>query len=75
MAPLFRLLQDITKSGLTVGPSSSATCTVNDTTAADQAETRTWGEYGSAKDFIIVDNMGAEMLAKVGQFCIIEILG
>lgn len=66
---------DITKSGLTVGPSSSATCTVNDTTAADQAETRTWGEYGSAKDFIIVDNMGAEMLAKVGQFCIIEITG
>ena len=33
---------DITKSALTVGPSSTATCLVDESTAADQEATKTW---------------------------------
>lgn len=67
---------DITKSSLTVGPSSSATCLINDTTAADQESTKIWGEDGgfSEKD-IIVDAMGAEFQAFIGQWVIIKIVG
>jgi hypothetical protein len=32
---------------VTAAPSSQNTCLVNDSTAASQAATRTWGEYGS----------------------------
>jgi hypothetical protein len=66
---------DITKSGLTVGPSTTATCLVNDTDAADQISTRTWGEKYAEKESITVDNMGAEFQAFIGQFVIIEITG
>ena len=66
---------DITKSSLTVGPSTTATALVDESTAADQAATRTWGEYGAEKETITVDNMGAEFQTYIGQWQIIEITG
>lgn len=59
---------DITKSGLTVGPSTTATCLVNDTSAADQESTRTWGEKGAEKESITVNTMGAEFQAFIGSW-------
>ena len=66
---------DITKSSLTVGPSTTATCLVNDTDAADQESTKTWGEHGSEKETITVDAMGAEFQAFIGQWVIVQIAG
>jgi hypothetical protein len=73
---------DITKSGLTVGPSTTATCLVADGDAADQESTKLWGESGGERktvsrlDSIIpVDTMGAEMQAFIGQMCVIKIAG
>lgn len=66
---------DITKSALTVGPSTTPTCLVNDTDAADQETTKTWGEYEAEKETITVDAMGAEMQAFIGQFQFVKIEG
>jgi len=66
---------DVTKSGLTVGPSTTATCLVDDTSAADGIETRTAGEYGAEDESIIVDTMGAEFQAFIGQMVAIKIAG
>lgn len=54
----------------TAAPSSTNTCLVNDNTAAGQAATRTWGEYGSGSPYyaITVDNMGASVSARVGTY-------
>jgi hypothetical protein len=56
----------------TVAPSSQNTATVNDATAASQAATRTWGEYGSGAGTayypITVNSMGTNMTAKVGTW-------
>lgn len=59
---------DITKSSLTLGPSTTETCLVNSTDAADQESTRTWGEYGSELETLPVNTMGAEMQAFIGQY-------
>lgn len=59
---------DITKSSLTAAPSTNNTALVNDTDAADQYETRLWGEPESRKDTIVIDNVGSEITALVGQF-------
>ena len=73
---------DITKSSLTVGPSISATCLVDDLDATGSEETRVWGERfktrlnpGLHKQTIDVDTMGAEFQAEIGQWKIIEITG
>lgn len=66
---------DITKSSLTVGPSTTATCLVNDSDAADQNDTRTWGEQNAEKEYITVDNMGAEFQSYIGQVVAVEISG
>lgn len=66
---------DITKSGLTVGPSVTPTCLVNDADAADQESTKTWGEYEQEKEVINVDSMGAEMSSFVGEYKWIKIAG
>lgn len=66
---------DITKSSLTVGPSTTATAIVNDADAADQTETRIWGEYGAEKETITVASMGAEFQAFIGEYQIIQIAG
>jgi len=59
---------DITKSSLTAAPSSNNTCLVNDTTAADQFDTRMWGNPWHRRDSITVDTMGSEITALVGTF-------
>ena len=66
---------DITESSLTVGPSTTATCLVNDADAADQSATKVWGEVDAAKTSITVDNMGAEFSAYVGKYVAIQIAG
>jgi hypothetical protein len=58
---------DLTKSGLTVAPSSNNTCLVNDTTAAGQAETKIWGEYWSRKA-ITIDTVGSGISGLVGKY-------
>lgn len=60
------LTTDIAKSSLTAAPSTNNTCLVNDTTAADQQETFTWGENDCTKDYITIDNVGTEITALDG---------
>lgn len=59
---------NITVTGLTVAPGSNNTCLVDDTDAADQEATRTWGEYGAEKEYITVDTMGANITSKIGTY-------
>lgn len=66
---------DLAVTGLTVGPSATETCLVNDADAADQNSTRLWGEYKAEKETIIVDAMGAQFQSFIGQFVICEIVG
>ena len=66
---------DIVKSSLTVGPSTTHTALVDDTDAADQESTKTWGEYGAEKETITVDTMGAEFQNFIGQWQIVQIAG
>lgn len=61
---------DVNSIPITAAPSTTNTCLVNDSTAAAQAATKTWGEYGSGSPYypITVDAMGANMSARVGSF-------
>jgi hypothetical protein len=68
-------ITDITKSSLTVGPSTTATCTIAESSAADQDSTRTWGEKYAELETIGVGSMGAEMQAFIGQYQAIKIEG
>jgi len=68
------LSADITLSSLTAAPNTNNTCLVNDTDAADQADTRLWGEYGHRKS-LIVDAMGSEITALVGKYAAFQING
>ncbi len=61
------LSSDLTKSGLTVAPGANNTCLVDDTLAADQHDTRLWGETYHRKH-ITVDNMGSNITALIGKF-------
>lgn len=61
------LSSNLTKSSLTVAPSSNNTCLVDDALAADQDDTRLWGETYHRKH-ITVDNMGSNITALVGKF-------
>jgi hypothetical protein len=63
---------DITKSSLTLAPSSNNTCLVDDALAVDQEDTRYWGEYGVNTD-ITVDNMGSAITALVGKYASFKI--
>ena len=58
---------DITKSSLTTAPASQNTALVDDVTAADQQDTRVWGEYGHRKS-ITIDTVGTNITALVGKF-------
>ncbi len=58
---------DVTISSLTAAPSSNNTCLVDDATAADQADTRLWGEPWHRKT-ITVDTMGSEISGLIGKF-------
>jgi len=55
------LSADLTKSSITAAPSSNNTALVNDTDAADQESTRTWGEPGAEKTSITIDTVGSEI--------------
>lgn len=57
---------DLLKTGLTAAPSSNNTALVDDTDAADQEDTRLWGEPEHRK-FITIDNVGSEITALNGQ--------
>ncbi len=63
---------DITKSSLTTAPAANNTCLVNDTTAADQDDTRLWGEPEHKKT-LTVDTMGSEISALVGTYAAFKI--
>lgn len=58
---------DITKSGLTLAPSSQNTALINDAAAIGQESTKTWGEYRAEKD-ITIDTVGTNISALVGKF-------
>lgn len=58
---------DITKSGLTAAPSSNNTCLVDDALAADQVDTRLWGEPEHTK-VITIDNIGSSISALNGKY-------
>ena len=55
-------------SSATVAPGSNNTCAVNDSTAADQEDTKLWGEYGHRKESITVGSMGSEISALIGSY-------
>lgn len=62
---------DVTQAG-TVAPAATNTATVNDGTAAGQAATRTWGEYGSGAGQpyypITISSAGANFSARAGSW-------
>lgn len=65
---------DITKAGLTAAPSTNNTALINDSSAADQADTRMWGEWNHRKT-ITIDNAGSEITALVGKWAAFQIAG
>lgn len=64
---------DIVKSSLTLAPSTNNTCTVNDTAAAGQSDSRNWGEYLATKK-ITVSSMGSAITALVGKFATFKVV-
>lgn len=63
---------DITISGLTAAPGSQNTALVNDTEAADQHDTRLWGEPEHRK-VITIDTVGTNISALVGKYAAFQI--
>lgn len=57
----------------TLAPSSNNTCLVNDSAAASQYSTRTWGEYLAEKESITIDTAGSEITNRVGQFAAFKV--
>lgn len=55
---------------VTVAPSTQNTALVNDATAAAQAATRTWGEYGSGAPYygITISTVGTNISNRIGSF-------
>lgn len=67
---------DITKSSLTTAPAANNTCLVNDTAAADQEDTKTWGEIDHPQGKkITIDTVGSEISALVGKWAAFSIAG
>lgn len=62
------LSSDLNIIGLTTAPSTNNTCQVDDTDAADQDSTRTWGEFDAEKTSITIDTAGSEITSLVGQY-------
>ena len=63
---------DITKSSLTAAPASNNTALVNDVEAADQHDTRLWGEPEHRK-VITIDTVGSNITALVGKWAAFKI--
>lgn len=68
------IANNIVVSGLTLGPSVSNTALVDDADAADQMDTRQWGEEDHRKS-IIMDSAAANIVALVGQWAPFRIQG
>lgn len=68
----FSVTTDITKSSLTAAPAANNTCLVNDTDAADQHDTRLWGEPWHRKT-IVIDTVGSNITALVGKYASFKI--
>lgn len=58
---------DITVTGITAAPSTQNTALVNDTDAADQHDTRLWGEPEHRKK-ITIDTVGTNITALIGKY-------
>lgn len=65
---------DITKSGLTLAPSTNNTCLVDDVDATDDFFTKEWGDEDHFKP-ITVDAMGSEISALVGKWAAFKLAG
>lgn len=60
---------DITKSSLTVAPSSNNTCTINDATLAGATSTKYVGEGNTV---LTIATAGTEITNRIGQYCIFK---
>ena len=69
----FTLSADLSLTGLTTAPSTNNTALVNDSDAADQASTRTWGEPDAEKISITIDTAGSEITSRVGEYAAFSI--
>lgn len=65
---------DVTKSSLTAAPSSQNTALVNDADAADQHDTKLWGEPEHRKS-ITIDTVGTNITALIGKYAAFKIAG
>lgn len=65
---------DVVKSGLTLAPSSNNTALVNDALAADQEDTKQWGEPWHWKE-ITIDNIGSNISALDGKWAAFKLAG
>jgi hypothetical protein len=68
----FTMTADVTKSSLTLAPSTNNTALVNDSTAVDQDDTRMWGEPWHRKA-ITIDTIGTEISTRNGQIASFKI--
>jgi hypothetical protein len=71
----YSISADIT-TAMSAGPGAIAAnqAVINDATAAAQAATRTWGEYGSLSN-LTIGTVGANISAKVGQWLAFKLTG
>lgn len=59
---------DVTKTGMSLAPSTNNTCLVNDSTFTSQDETKYAGEINSTLPYITIDTVGSEISALVGKY-------
>jgi len=62
------ITSDLAISPLNAAPGANNTALVDMIKAADQVDTRTWGEQFASEESIIIDAAGSEITSKVGQF-------
>ena len=72
----YTISADVSMTGLTLAPSSNNTALVNESTAADQAATRLWGENNprlTDHPILAIDTAGSEVTALVGQYVCLKL--
>lgn len=65
---------DINISGLSVAPGTNNTALINNSDAADQDDTRYWGEP-EVNNTIVIDTVGSEISSRVGSYQAFELNG
>ena len=70
---LYTHTTDITKTGLSLAPSSNNTCLINDSALAAQTASKYAGEFDSAFPVLTVDTMGSEISALVGKYAAFKV--